>query len=96
MVVRRERGAGAGARFKWPLKLALDERGRLLVGEIDRADTLRVVEASLAPPAWMGPADPAVAVGAGPLPAFSLPSSWGLRCSINRALAVNKNRLPRH
>ena len=34
-------------------ELALDERGRLLVAEDDRADTLRVVEASLAPPAWM-------------------------------------------
>ena len=55
-------GAGAGARSHHPFALALDERGRLLVGEADRADTLRVVEASLAPPAWMGPADPAAAV----------------------------------
>ena len=31
-------------------ELALDERGRLLVAEDDRADTLRVVEASLATP----------------------------------------------
>jgi hypothetical protein len=52
-------GAGAGARFKKPYALALDERGRLLVAE-DRVDTLRVVEASLAPPAWMGPVDAAV------------------------------------
>lgn len=48
-------GAGAGARFNHPWRLALDERGRLLVVEFDREDTLRVVEASLAPPAWMGP-----------------------------------------
>ena len=47
-------GAGAGARFEHPFGLALDERGRLLVAEDGRADTLRVVEASLAPP-WMGP-----------------------------------------
>jgi len=55
-------GAGTGARFDRPCELALDERGRLLVAEALRADTLRVVEASLAPPAWMGPADPAAAV----------------------------------
>ena len=46
-------GAGAGARFNEPYALALDQRGRLLVAEAERADTLRVVEASLAPPAWM-------------------------------------------
>jgi hypothetical protein len=48
-------GDGAGARFNKPFRLALDERGRLLVSERGRADTLRVVEASLAPPPWMGP-----------------------------------------
>jgi hypothetical protein len=53
-------GAGAVARFKRPWRLALDERGRLLVAECERVDTLRVVEASLAPPAWMGPVDAAV------------------------------------
>jgi hypothetical protein len=47
-------GAGAGARFHYPIAMALDERGRLLVGECDRADTLRVVDAWLAPPACMG------------------------------------------
>ena len=52
-------GAGAGACFKEPIVLALDERGRLLVAERGRADTLRVVDASLAPPAWMGPVNPA-------------------------------------
>ena len=52
-----EDGAGAGARFKEPYRLALDERGRLLVAEIGRADKLRVVEASLAPPPWMGPVE---------------------------------------
>jgi hypothetical protein len=41
-----------------PNRLALDERGRLLVVEVGRADTLRVVEASLVPPPWMGPVDP--------------------------------------
>jgi hypothetical protein len=41
--------------------MALDERGRLLVTENDRNGTLRVVvDASLAPPAWMGPVDSAV------------------------------------
>jgi len=54
-------GAGAGARFNQPIRLALDERGRVLVVEVDRADTLRVVEAGLAPPAWMGPVAAAAA-----------------------------------
>ena len=54
-------GAGPGARLTKPCRLALDERGRLLVSEVSRADTLRVVEASLAPPAWMGPVDAAAA-----------------------------------
>jgi hypothetical protein len=44
-------GAGPGARFTNPSRLALDERGRLLVAESGRAATLRVVDASLAPPA---------------------------------------------
>ncbi len=52
-------GAGAVARFIKPRRLALDERGRLLVAESDRHDTLRVVEASLAPPLWMGPVEEA-------------------------------------
>jgi sugar lactone lactonase YvrE len=50
-------GAGAGARFHEPFRMALDERGRLLVAECGRAGMLRVVDASLAPPAWMGPVD---------------------------------------
>jgi hypothetical protein len=50
-------GAGAGARFNKPCTLALDERGRLLVAEFGRSNTLRVVEASLAPPLWMGPVE---------------------------------------
>jgi hypothetical protein len=53
-------GAGPGARFTDPYRLALDERGRLLVAEYGREDTLRVVEASLAPPPWMGPVVAAV------------------------------------
>ena len=57
-------GAGAGARFQNPCLLALDERGRLLVEEASRAYTLRVVEASLAPPAWMGPVDAAAEAAA--------------------------------
>jgi hypothetical protein len=51
-------GAGAGARFNEPIRLALDERGRLLVAEHGREDALRVVSAALEPPAWMGPVDP--------------------------------------
>ncbi len=52
-------GAGAGAHFQQPYRLALDERGRLLVTELGRTDTMRVVEASLAPPPWMGPVNAA-------------------------------------
>jgi len=55
-------GTGASARFQDPVHVALDERGRLLVTEEDRVDTLRVVEASLAPPLWMGPVEEAAAV----------------------------------
>lgn len=49
--------AGTADGFSWskPCALALDERGRLLVAEASRADRLCVVDASLAPPAWMGP-----------------------------------------
>ena len=42
-----EDGEGINARFCSPWALALDERGRLLVGD---SETLRVIEASLAPP----------------------------------------------
>ena len=48
-----------GARFIKPSALALDERGRLLVLEMGREDIMRVVEASLAPPLWMGPVEEA-------------------------------------
>ncbi len=51
--------APATARFRRPRTLALDERGRLLVVESDIDDLLRVVDASLAPPTWMGPVDAA-------------------------------------
>jgi len=54
-------GTGAGARFKQPWAMALDERGRLLVAEFKWANTLRVVEAGLAPPVWMGAAGAAAA-----------------------------------
>jgi hypothetical protein len=56
-------GAGAVARFNGPHKLALDERGRVLVAEWagggGRKDTLRGLEASLASPLWMGPVEEA-------------------------------------
>jgi hypothetical protein len=42
-------GEGAGASFKNPFVLALDERGRLLVVDLNLG-CLRMVEASLAPP----------------------------------------------
>jgi len=58
----RADGTGAGACFDCPVVVALDERGRLLVIEMNRIDTLRVVEASLAPPLWMGPVEEAAAV----------------------------------
>ena len=57
----RDDGSGAVVRIDWPDTLALDERGRLLVGS-SHVDTLRVVEASLAPPLWMGPVEEAVEV----------------------------------
>ena len=53
-------GTGAVARFKTPCWLAIDERGRLLVSEVGREDALRVVEASLVAPLWMGPVEEAV------------------------------------
>ncbi len=56
----RADGAGAGARFNRPDMLALDGRGRLLVSELARSDKLRVVEASLVAPLWMGPVEEAV------------------------------------
>jgi hypothetical protein len=43
------RPTGPGARFNRPDRIALGERGRLLVSEDGREDTLRVVESSLAP-----------------------------------------------
>ena len=49
-------GIDAGASFDEPLNVAVDERGRLLVSEKGRY-RLRVVDAGLAPPAWMGPVD---------------------------------------
>jgi len=51
-------GAGSTARFNRPARVSLDERGRLLVRERQRCD-IRVVEASLAPPLWMGPVEEA-------------------------------------
>jgi hypothetical protein len=50
-------GAGAVVRFNKPYRLALDERGRLVVAEFCWEDTLRVAEASLATPVWMGPVE---------------------------------------
>ena len=54
-------GGGAGARFMQLFWVCLDVRGRVLVSENGKADTIRVVEASLAPPAWMGPVEEQVA-----------------------------------
>ena len=66
-------GAGTVARFNQPHRLALDERGRLLVAELagvgGRKDTLRVVEASLAPPLWMGPVEEAAQDSEAAMPA---------------------------
>jgi hypothetical protein len=62
-------GAGAVARFNEPDRLALDERGRLLVAESGRKDTLRMVEASLAPPLWMGLVEEAAQDSEGAMPA---------------------------
>ena len=53
-------GADAGAHFNWSYALALDERGRLLVSELVKVDTLWVVEASLVAPLWMGPVEESV------------------------------------
>ena len=43
-------GVGPQARFRAPWRLALDPRGRLLVSEFDREDSLRIVEAGLSAP----------------------------------------------
>jgi hypothetical protein len=43
-------GEGARSRFNLPFALALDERGRLLVAEINNDNCLRVGEVPLAPP----------------------------------------------
>ena len=51
----RTDGAGANVRFDEPFRLALDERGLLLVGEAEGEDIMRVVDASLAPPLRKGP-----------------------------------------
>jgi len=58
-------GPGATARLHEPFSVALDERGRLLVLENLRKDTLRVVEAGLAPPLWMGPVQEVLSVPEG-------------------------------
>jgi hypothetical protein len=66
----------------FPYALALDERGRLLVAEAGRADTLRVVDASLAPPAWMGPVDAAAEAAVEAQEELSKSSScWGTTAS---------------
>jgi hypothetical protein len=49
-------GIGPGARFDKPVFVAIDERGRLLVLELEQV-VLRVVDAGLVPTAWMGPVD---------------------------------------
>lgn len=51
-------GNGTEASFAGPVILALDERGRLLVvdDEQQHSHAVRVVDAGLAPPAWMAPA----------------------------------------
>lgn len=53
---RRVDGNGTKASFGGPVLLALDERGRLLVVDDTTYRAVRVVDAGLAPPAWMGPA----------------------------------------
>jgi hypothetical protein len=47
---QRVDGLSSEARFKDPSKLALDCRGRLLVTENNRVDTIRIVDAGLLPP----------------------------------------------
>ena len=44
-------GTGPNARFNDPWKLTIDEEGHLVVAEVENDDSLRVVEASLVPPA---------------------------------------------
>jgi len=55
-------GAGAVARFEYPRHLAMDELWCLLVTESGSGNTLRVVEACIALPLWMGPVEEAAAV----------------------------------
>ena len=51
----KEDGTGASARFDQPLHLTQDERGRLLVLDNVTRGSVRVVEASLAPPQRLAP-----------------------------------------
>ena len=44
-------GTGPTARFHRPWKLTIDEEGQLVVAEVGIEDSVRVVEASLVPPA---------------------------------------------
>ena len=60
--VDRDDGTGAGAHFMHPCRVALDERGCLLVSDVNRVNMLRVVEVLLAPMLWMGPVVEATAV----------------------------------
>jgi hypothetical protein len=58
--------------------------GQLLVAETGRKDTLRVVEASLAPPLWMGPVEKAAEESEAAMPAkahAALLTSISGRCS---------------
>jgi len=48
-------GTGVSVRFNGPSDLVLDERGVLLVLECDNAGSVRVVQASLAPPQRLAP-----------------------------------------
>jgi len=48
-------GTGASVQFDWPLSMTMDERGRLLVLDDTNSGSVRVVEASLAPPQRMAP-----------------------------------------
>ena len=44
-------GTGPSARFHQPITLTIDEEGQVVVAEVQNADRVRVVEASLVPPA---------------------------------------------
>jgi hypothetical protein len=88
-------GAGTVARFNQSFLLALGERGRLLVTELGRKDTLRVVEASLAPPLWMGPGEEAAQAAMRGAGSRVSPTCESASCASRSSSATKEPSTPR-